>query len=242
MASNLYQEGAQLVRRDFCAGCWGEHGGHPPVGAAEGAETPSAAPSESAAGAGSEACGEGEASESSSPPPSEAKPSAVAAGEAVATGERISFWRTVVPEPEDEDARKRRTLDALLDADTLMDVFGGLSDAPSPERRRFRFILALMLMRRKKLKLSSISKRTTPDGRRDCLVLTTTGRKRKRQFDVVDVRMSVEEMMSAQEEVGRLLAMGGVEGTGGEDRSAAPAGGAAEDGGPAPDVRASGPG
>ncbi len=153
VASGLYQEGAEFVRRDFCPSCW----------------------------------------------------------ETRSVGDEFSFWRHVVPEPEDEEAKKKRRLDASLNANALLDVFTEMADHPDPRRRRFRFVLALMLMRRKKLKFMSITKRKMDDGEQDVLVLKQAGRGAKRSFDVVDVKMSEEEMVSAQDQVGGLLVMGGVE-------------------------------
>ena len=124
-------------------------------------------------------------------------------------GGEFSFWRTVVPEPEDP-ARKKRRIDAMLDPQVLFDVFREMTDDPDPRKRRFRFVLALMLVRRKKLKFVSIAKRAMADGQQDCLVLKQKGRGARLSFDVVDVRLSEEEAVAAQQEVGQLLVMGGV--------------------------------
>ncbi len=153
VASGLYQEGAEFVRRDLCPSCWGTR------------------------------CG----------------------------GDEFSFWRHVVPEPEDEDVKKKRRLDARLNPEALFDAFREMADYPDPHRRRFRFVLALMLMRRKKLRFMSITKRKMDDGEQDVLVLKQAGRGATASFDVVDVQMAEEEMIAAQDEVGKLLVIGGVE-------------------------------
>jgi len=124
-------------------------------------------------------------------------------------GGEFSYWRTVVPEPEDP-AKKKRRIDAMLDPQVLFDVFREMTDDPDPRKRRFRFVLSLMLVRRKKLRFVSIAKRKMADGRQDCLVLKQKGRGARLSFDVVDVRLSEEEAVAAQQEVGQLLVMGGV--------------------------------
>ena len=126
-------------------------------------------------------------------------------------GDHFSFWRRVVPEPEDEEARKKRRLEAMLNPIVLFDIFKEMADHPDAARRRFRFVLALMLMRRKKLRFISIGKRKMADGEQDVLVLKQAGRGARLTFDVVDVRMGEEEMIAAQDEVAKVLAMGGVE-------------------------------
>jgi len=124
-------------------------------------------------------------------------------------GGEFSYWRTVVPEPEDP-AKKKRRIDAMLDPQVLFDVFREMTDDPDPRKRRFRFVLSLMLVRRKKLRFVSIAKRKMADGQQDCLVLKQKGRGARLSFDVVDVRLSEEEAVAAQQEVGQLLVMGGV--------------------------------
>jgi hypothetical protein len=126
-------------------------------------------------------------------------------------GDHFSFWRRVVPEPEDEEARKKRRLEAMLNPIVLFDIFKEMADHPDAARRRFRFVLALMLMRRKKLRFISIGKRKMADGEQDVLMLKQAGRGARLTFDVVDVKMGEEEMIAAQDEVEKVLAMGGVD-------------------------------
>jgi hypothetical protein len=122
----------------------------------------------------------------------------------------FSFWRGVVPEPEELEKRKKR-LDASLNTDTLLDVLREMPDDPAPATRRFRFVLSLMLMRRKRLKLLQISRKRTDAGDESFLVMALTGRGKRQIFEIADVKMSEEEMVAAQDEVGRLLVLGGVE-------------------------------
>jgi hypothetical protein len=152
--SALYQQQADLIRRDYCEKCWAESRvpGH------------------------------------------------------------YGFWRGVIPEPEKVEKKKRR-LDASINIDTLFDILKEMPDDPDPAKRRFRFVLSLMVMRRKKLKLLQIVRRksVSGDADEDFLVMQTTGRGAKQRFEIADVKMSEAEMISAQDEVGRLLALGGVD-------------------------------
>lgn len=127
-------------------------------------------------------------------------------------GGEFSFWRMVIPEPEEEEDGKRK-LSRLIDTDTLLDILRDTPDSADPQKKRFRFVIALMLMRRKKLKLVSIGRRPAPDGSgpRDVLVLKMAGKGQKQTLDIADVKMSEEEMISAQDEVGELIGMGGGE-------------------------------
>lgn len=145
------------------------------------------------------------------------------------TPAEFSSWQTVVPEPEEVED-KRRSRAKLIGADTLFDILRDTPDSTDPQKTRFRFIIALMLMRRRKLKLVSIARRKAPDGSgmRDALVLKRTGRGQKQAFEIADVKMSEEEMGSAQDEVGALLGLGGGPGPGGGEEEPDSAGGDVE--------------
>ena len=60
-------------------------------------------------------------------------------------GEVFSFWKTVVPEPQ----QKKKL---LVDDNVLMDVFQRMEERIEPQEVRFRFVLALILMRKRLLK------------------------------------------------------------------------------------------
>jgi hypothetical protein len=129
-------------------------------------------------------------------------------------GGEFSFWRMVIPEPEEDendDGKRRRS--KLIDTDTLLDILRDTPDSADPQKARFRFVIALMLMRRKKLKFVSIGRGPAPDGSgpRDVLVLKMAGKGQKQTLEIADVKMSEEEMISAQDEVGTLIGMGGEE-------------------------------
>lgn len=59
----------------------------------------------------------------------------------------FSYWKTVVPHPEDKPR-------LLLDDSVLMDLFERLGGDQRPQRVAFRFVLALILMRKKQLKFT----------------------------------------------------------------------------------------
>lgn len=157
-------------------------------------------------------------------------------------GNEFSFWASVVPEPANEETRKKKRIEALLNTEMLLDILREMADAPDPRKRRFRFVLALMIMRRKKLKLVEITQKKLGESeeaaKETVLVLREVGKGARRHFDIVDVKMSEEEMIAAQDEVGKVLAYGGVEAieeVGAEDASAAESPGeavAAADGAP----------
>ena len=57
----------------------------------------------------------------------------------------FSYWKTVVPEPNQKKS-------IFVDNEVLMNLLRRLSDADNPQRLAFRFILALILMRKKLLR------------------------------------------------------------------------------------------
>lgn len=57
----------------------------------------------------------------------------------------FSYWRTVVPHPEEKK-------NPLVDDEVLMELFARLADDERPQRQAFRFVLALILMRKRLLK------------------------------------------------------------------------------------------
>lgn len=128
-------------------------------------------------------------------------------------GGEFSFWKGVVPEPEEEDARKKR-LDARLDSDALLDCLRTMEDSPDPARRRFRFAVALLLMRKRRLKLLKIARGPLAEDGGAVLVLAETGRGKRARYEIADVKLSEGEIGSLQEEVGRLLGRLGPEAEG----------------------------
>ncbi len=82
----------------------------------------------------------------------------------------FSFWRSVVPEPNEKKK-------LFVDDSVLMNLLERLADADQPQRLAFRFVLALILMRKKLVRYDRTESRPT-DGtegepaERDWWVLT----------------------------------------------------------------------
>ncbi|HJT75908.1 MAG TPA: hypothetical protein VJ739_01795, partial [Gemmataceae bacterium] len=104
----------------------------------------------------------------------------------------FSFWAGRVPAP--DQARRPPINDELL-----LECFGRLQNETEPGRVNFRYVVALLLMRRKRLKFD----RVETDGGREILHLrcTRTGT----AHEVVNPRLSEEEMAAVQDEVFKVL-------------------------------------
>jgi hypothetical protein len=104
----------------------------------------------------------------------------------------FSFWSGRVPAA--EQARKLR-----IDDDLLADCFQRLDDQGEPAQVNFRYVVALLLMRRKRFKFEEAR---TEDGRE---VLRMRCAKSGTQYDVVNPRLTEEEMIAVQDEVFKVL-------------------------------------
>ena len=104
----------------------------------------------------------------------------------------FSFWTGTVP-PLDERRRPR------FDDDLLLDCFNRLEGQTEPDRVNFRYVLALLLMRRKRLKFEEAN--MSGDLETLCLRCPRTGW----QYQVLNPRLSEEEMATVQEEVFKVL-------------------------------------
>ena len=104
----------------------------------------------------------------------------------------FSFWTGTVP-PLDGPRRPR------FDDDLLLDCFNRLEGQTEPDRVNFRYILALLLMRRKRLKFEEAK----VAGEQETLWLccSRTGM----QHQVLNPRLTEEEMATVQEEVFKVL-------------------------------------
>jgi hypothetical protein len=104
----------------------------------------------------------------------------------------FSFWCGRVPAQ--EEARRPR-----IDDELLMDCFQRLQGQGDPNRVSFRYVVALLLMRRKRLKFDEARK----DGEIELLLLrcARTGAR----YEVVNPRLTEEQMLSVQEEVFKVL-------------------------------------
>lgn len=104
----------------------------------------------------------------------------------------FSFWAGLVPASE---ASKR----PRFDDDLLADCFARLEGQTEPSRLSFRYVVALLLMRRKRLKFDEAKK--VDDREVLCVRDVRTGT----QHQVVNPRLTEDEMASVQDEVFKVL-------------------------------------
>ncbi len=108
----------------------------------------------------------------------------------------FSFWKSCVPEGEDEANRK-----PVLDLESVMAFFRRLSGEKDQQKLSFRFVLALMLTRKKVLKLDGSGK-SSETGEE---VLIFKEPKGGDVHEVVQPPMNDDEIGSVSEELGKLL-------------------------------------
>jgi hypothetical protein len=104
----------------------------------------------------------------------------------------FGFWAGKVPS--DDNLHKPR-----FDDELLFDCFQRLEGQTDIGRVNFRYVVALLLMRRKRLKFEQTV--THDDVEKLCLRCVRTGER----FEVINPRLSSEEMTQVQEEVFRVL-------------------------------------
>lgn len=104
----------------------------------------------------------------------------------------FSFWTGRVPTP--AEGRRLR-----IDDDLLLDCFQRLEGQTQPDRLNFRYVVALLLMRRKRFKFEE----ARVEGGQETLTLRCT--RTKVLYQVVNPRLSEEEMTAVQEEVFQVL-------------------------------------
>jgi hypothetical protein len=104
----------------------------------------------------------------------------------------FSFWAGRVPAA-DESRRPR------IDDELLMDCFRRLDGQLEPQRVNFRYVVALLLMRRKRLKFEEARVEHGQE------VLRLRCARSRQQYEVVNPRLSDEEMAAVQEEVFKVL-------------------------------------
>jgi len=104
----------------------------------------------------------------------------------------FSFWSGRVTAV--EDSRRPR-----IDDDLLMDCFGRLEGNLEPERLSFRYVVALLLMRRRRLRFEEARTVNGQEVISLCCVRTRT------QHQVINPRLSQDEMARVQDEVFRVL-------------------------------------
>jgi len=104
----------------------------------------------------------------------------------------FSFWSGRVPAA--EQSRKLR-----IDDDLLADCFQRLEGQTEPAQVNFRYVVALLLMRRKRFKFEEARVEEEQEILR--MRCTRTGT----QYDLVNPRLTEEEMMAVQDEVFKVL-------------------------------------
>ena len=104
----------------------------------------------------------------------------------------FSFWMGKVP----ENAESRRP---PIDDELLLDCFHRLEGQSATHQINFRYVVALLLMRRKRLRFEDARQK---DGQEAIVVRCPRDRK---VYEVVNPRLSEEEIVAVQEEVFKVL-------------------------------------
>ena len=104
----------------------------------------------------------------------------------------FSFWTGLVPTSQDK-------VKPRFDDDLLEECFHRLDGQTEPSRVNFRYVVALLLMRRRRLKFETSS----VQGGRE--IMTLRGLRSGEKHDVINPRLSDDEMMQVQEEVFQVL-------------------------------------
>jgi len=116
-----------------------------------------------------------------------------------AEGAYFSFWKTQVPEPQEEQTRGPR----LVDVERLMQLFQSLEDSEDEQAQKFRYVLALALMRKRRLRL--LESRRLSGGRGESLRLREVGA--EREYAVSCPGLSEDELASVAERLREILDM-----------------------------------
>jgi hypothetical protein len=103
----------------------------------------------------------------------------------------FSFWMGRVPR---EQAARQR-----IDDELLLDCLHRLEGETEPQRVQFRYIVALLLLRRKRLKFEDAR---TEEG---VEIVRLVCPRSRRQYQVVNPRLTADEMAAVQDEVFRVL-------------------------------------
>ena len=102
------------------------------------------------------------------------------------------FWKTQAPK---RCAPVRR----FVDDEVIMDFFRRLEGREEAQRRNFRYVLALLLMRKKALKFREMRR----DGEE--MVMILHDRVSDCDYEVIDPRLTAEQVEDVSGEVGRVL-------------------------------------
>ena len=108
------------------------------------------------------------------------------------TGKVFSFWKTRIPS-RNAPAKK------FVDDEVIMDFFKRLEGHNDEQKRNFRYVLSLLLMRKKVLKFVSMQR----EG--DDLVMALHDRVADATYEVIDPRLSEEQINQVSDEIGQVL-------------------------------------
>ena len=121
-----------------------------------------------------------------------------------APDETLAWWRSVVPEQENEGV-------SLAPVEALLDILESLAD--QPEEASLRYLLALQLLRRKVLRFGDSPSEGDADGddkrERTDEVVSLVCRRRDCEYKVVAVMPEAEERAVLEERLAALLWSGG---------------------------------
>ena len=104
----------------------------------------------------------------------------------------IAFWTGKIPTSD-------RPVKPIINEELLLDCFEHLTETQDPKQQNFRYILALLLMRKKRLRFEDLRKHE--DGE----YLHLRDLKNNEKYEILDPRLSEQEMEAVQDEVFRVL-------------------------------------
>ena len=111
----------------------------------------------------------------------------------------FSFWKTLVPHPDDRTGR-------LVDDEVLKEIFERLADDERPQRIAFRFVLALILMRKRHLKFVGRIEADADGGVAERWLVKPKGSEPDDPpLEVVNPRLSDDDVRELTEQLSEIL-------------------------------------
>lgn len=104
----------------------------------------------------------------------------------------LGVWKCTVPQPAPAKSK-------LLDTEGLMRTFELMCETPLPAQEKLRYVMALLLIQKRRLKLEQ----SLQDGHK--IVLQLIGSMGEGPFEVVDQRLSDEEVDQLQNDLNAFL-------------------------------------
>ena len=114
----------------------------------------------------------------------------------------FSFWKTIVPEPQ----QKKKL---LVDDSVLMDVFQRMEGRGEPQEIRFRFVLALILMRKRLLKYEGMDPTPAPVAAQDAPPPETwrmLPRAAEKPVLVINPHLNADQITEVSQQLSAILA------------------------------------